>query len=336
MAKRQFAHVAALLAATLGPACSSDAGEAQQPGQGGCGGAITGTGGFTSTGGSGLATGGVPSTGGQPGGGGIASGGGGAGGTASADSGSADAGPGKPLCLKDSSGIAMIGDSYVNWLTHTFPADINAASSLTIENFAIGGTSMGSGTGGLIPPQFDTALAKLPKLTTIIMDGGAYDVFSPDLAQFPQGGQCRNMGYRAIDIPDCQKIVDKAVAAATALFLKMAKSGVRDVVYFFYPKVPTNTLLGGNNPAGMLDYALPKVRAACEGAYELSVETAKDAPIRCHFVDLVPVFTGHPDYFALGDIHPSPVGSKAMAEAIWTTMKEECVGQPASSGCCAP
>jgi hypothetical protein len=331
MTKLPTLQVTALLAATLLPACaSSDGGWIQQPGQGG---ALAVTGGTSSTGGGGpVSTGGVvQSTGGQLGGGGLASGG-----TPSNDAGSADAGPGRPVCLKGSSEVAMIGDSYVSWLSHTFPADMNAASSLTIETFAIGGTALGSGGGGLIAAQFDTAVAKLPGLTAIIMNGGAYDVFSPDMVQFPQGGQCRNLGFRAIDIPDCQKIVDKTVAAAKDLFLKMAKSGVRDVVYFFYPKVPTNTILGGNNPAGMLEYALPKVRAACESAYELSVEAAENTPIRCHFVDLVPVFSGHPDYFALGDIHPSPVGSKAMAEAIWTKMKEECVGQPASSGCCTP
>jgi hypothetical protein len=330
----QSLHVIALLAAAASASCSSSDGSAnQQPGPcatGGTGGSITATGGTTSTGGY-ESTGGVPATGGLATGGRRATGG-----TESSDAGDDDAGPEKAACLKDSSAIAMIGDSFVTWLSHTFPADMNAVSSLTIETFAVGGTSMGSGGGGLIPPQFDTALAKLPHLTTIIMDGGAYDIFSPDLAQFPQGAQCRNLGFRAIDVPDCQKIVDKAVAAAKDLFLKMAKSGVKDVVYFFYPKVPTNTIFGGNNPAGVLDYAMPKVRAACEAAYELSVEAAADKPIRCHFVDLVPVFSGHPEFFAVADIHPSPAGSKAMAEAVWTTMKAECVGQPASSGCCAP
>ena len=329
----------AALVAMLGPACASgDETPLQQPAQGGAGGASPLTGGAPPACGGGqlASTGGVPSTGGLGGSpsntGGIA--GEDAGGLDPEDAGAT--GPGKPVCLKDSSAIAMIGDSFVTWLSHTFPADMNAASSLTIETFAVGGTSMGSGGGGLIPPQFDTARAKLPNLTTIIMNGGGYDIFQPDLVQFPQGTQCKNLGFRAVDVPDCQKIVEKAVAAAKDLFLKMAKSGVKDVVYFFYPKVPTNTIFGGNNPAGVIDYALPKMRAACEAAYELSVEEAADKPIRCHFVDLVPVFSGHPEFFAVADIHPSPAGSKAMAQAIWSQMKDECVGQPASSGCCAP
>ena len=53
----------------------------------------------------------------------------------------------KPVCpgRRPLSQIVLIGDSYINWVSHTFPTDIDNASMLTIEDFAIGGTSMGSG-----------------------------------------------------------------------------------------------------------------------------------------------------------------------------------------------
>jgi hypothetical protein len=51
---------------------------------------------------------------------------------------------------------------------------------------------------------------------------------------------------------------------------------------------------------------------------------------------MVPVFEGHADYFAPSDIHPNPAGSKAMAAAIWEKMKQDCIAQPESSGCCTP
>jgi hypothetical protein len=313
----------------------------------------------TANGGSGAVaslTGGSPGTGGIPSGSGGASNAGGAsntGGSAGAagaggasQGGATSTGGGggaggmesleKPPCLKDSSQIVLIGDSYVNWISHTFPADINAASMLTIEDFAVGGTSMGSGGIGLIPPQFDTALKTHPKILTVIMDGGGNDVLVADVGMFPQGGDCKMKGAMSPSIPDCQKIVQKALDAGTTLFLHMADSGVKDVMFFFYPHVPLNTVVGGTDPNGMLDYALPKIKAACDGAYETSVKMNPQKTIRCHFLDLVPVFDGHMDYFAASDIHPNPTGSKAMATAMWAKMKQDCVGQPASSGCCTP
>lgn len=241
----------------------------------------------------------------------------------------------RPPCLQDSNQIVMIGDSYVNWITHTFPTDMNTASGLTIADFAIGGTSMGSGGIGLIPPQFDTALTTHPKILAVIMDGGGNDILVPDTIQFPNGAECKAMGAQSPSIPDCQAIVQKALDAGTNLFMHMADSGVKDAVFFFYPHVPTGTWLAAD-PNGMLDYALSKIRAACDGAYQESLQRTPPNPIRCHFVDMVPVFQGHPEYFASGDLHPNSTGSKAMAAAVWAKMKQDCIAQPVSSGCCSP
>jgi hypothetical protein len=40
------------------------------------------------------------------------------------------------------------------------------------------------------------------------------------------------------------------------------------------------------------------------------------------------------DWFAPADLHPNTMGSAAMANAVWDKMVDNCVGQPASSGCC--
>ncbi|HVU04959.1 MAG TPA: SGNH/GDSL hydrolase family protein [Polyangiaceae bacterium] len=314
-----------------------------QSGSAGGGGDTSGSGGaLGGNGGSTLGNGGVPNgSGGGGSGDGGSLGSGGVGGSSggensSGGSGTGGAPPAKPPCLQDSNQIVLIGDSYINWVSHTFPTDINTESGLTIEDFAIGGTSMGSGGIGLIPPQFDTALAKHPDIRAIIMDGGGNDVLVPDTVQFPQGGQCKMMGATSPTIPDCQKIVQKALDAGRALFLHMAQAGVKDALFFFYPHVPTGTIVGGTDPNGMLDYALPKIKEECDTAYDQSVAADPNHTIRCHFVDLVPVFEGHPDYFAPTDIHPNPTGSKAMAKAIWAKMKTDCIAQPASSGCCEP
>jgi lysophospholipase L1-like esterase len=51
---------------------------------------------------------------------------------------------------------------------------------------------------------------------------------------------------------------------------------------------------------------------------------------------MIPVFDGHPEYFAFADIHPNSTGSQAMAKAVVKVMKDACIAQPASSGCCTP
>jgi hypothetical protein len=240
----------------------------------------------------------------------------------------ADANVARPSCMKSANQVVVLGDSYVNWISHTFPADLAKEAGVTYRMYAAGGTAMGSGGIGLIPPQFDQAVAADPNIIAAIMDGGGNDILVADTAQFPQGADCKQ-NANSPTISDCQKIVQKAVDAAVTLMGTAADKGVKDVVYFFYPHVPEGTLVGGAHPNAILDYALPKVKETCDGAF---VRTG--GRLTCHFLDLIPVFDGHPDYFAATDIHPNPTGSAAMAKAVWKTMKDACIAQPASSGCC--
>ena len=81
----------------------------------------------------------------------------------------------------------------------------------------------------------------------------------------------------------------------------------------------------------MLDYALPKTKALCDSA-----ETLTEGRMRCHFLDLIPLFEGKPELFAPTDIHENAMGSKVIADAIWEMMVDRCIAQDASSGCCEP
>jgi hypothetical protein len=224
----------------------------------------------------------------------------------------------------------VLGDSYINWVSHTFPADLNREAGQTFRMYAVGGFAMGSGGIGLIPPQLDEAVAADPDITTIVMTGGGNDVLVADTFKYPMGAECKNRADSA-SIPDCQAIVAEALAAADEMLLHAVEVGVSHVVYFFYPPVPEGTLVGGAHPNAILDYSLPMVRDFCEG---VSDRTGGD--LTCHFVDMTPVFEGHLDYFAPTDIHPNLQGSAAMAKAVWQTMKDNCLAQPASSGCCEP
>jgi hypothetical protein len=226
-------------------------------------------------------------------------------------------------CETKASQTVVIGDSYINWGTHTLPADLAREAGETWRMYAVGGASMA--TGGittLIPDQFNQALAADRNILTVVMDGGGNDVLIP-AASWPNGTACKN---GAID-GSCPQIVQAALDKGKQVMQTAANAGVRDAVYFFYPHVPTGTLIGGTNPNNILDYALPKVKALCDDAVN-----ATGGKLRCHFVDMIPVFQGHPEYFAAGDIHENSQGSAAMARAIVGRMKTDCVSQ--HSGCC--
>jgi hypothetical protein len=321
-----------------------------QPNAGGAGGSGSGAGGTGASGGSAGSIGGSAGSGAQGGssgaagssgsGGSAATGGTGAGGSAGTGGSSGSNGTGgvagtggsagvanRPPCMKNPRQVISIGDSYMNWVSHTFPQDLDAAFGQPIRpTYAIGAYAMGSGGIGLIPTQFDTAVMQDKDIIAVVMDGGGNDVLVPA----PGRPDCKNM-QNAASVAGCQQIVTDAMAAAEGLMNKMVAAGVRDVIYFFYPHVPAPTPIGGNYPNVMLDYALPKVKAFCDGV------TAKtQGKGNCWFLDTIPLFEGHPEYFAPTDIHENSMGSKVIAKAIVDMMKSKCIAQPASSGCCTP
>jgi lysophospholipase L1-like esterase len=231
----------------------------------------------------------------------------------------------KPKCMAKDSQLVVVGDSYINWISHTFPEDIKKESGQTWRMEAVGGYSMGSGGIGSIPQEFYDSIAKDPDAHTVLMDGGGNDVLVPDFSN-AFFYECTNKGAAAL--PQCQKIVTKAIEVAGELRDKAAAAGIRNVVYFFYPHVPANTVLSGDGPAEILDYALPKVRAFCE-----NMERDTGGKTQCTFIDMIPVFKGHDDWFN-EDIHPNAKGSAAMAKEIWRVMSEKCIGQKGPKDCC--
>lgn len=237
-------------------------------------------------------------------------------------------------CIDDPKDVVLIGDSYIDWITHTFVADIRAESGQNWPSYAIGGTSMATGGIGHIPDQLITALAENPDIKAIVMTGGGNDILVADTFMFPDAGMCTSTPDAPM-IADCQAIVAAALDKAKSLMNDSADAGIRDVVYFFYPHIPGGGLISGPTPNPMLDYALPRAKEVCDSALERT-----GGRMKCHFIDMVPVFEGKTGLFAdavseAGDgVHPNSMGSKVMAKEVWRVMKQDCVGQPSSSGCC--
>jgi hypothetical protein len=195
--------------------------------------------------------------------------------------------------------------------------------------YAVGGCSLGSGGLCLIPDQLDQAIKDNPDIIAAVMSGGGNDILIADESQFPGGGECKDR-EDSPTLKPCQDIVTAAIEAGKKLMQTAADAKIRDVIYLFYPHIPGGGF-GGAKPNYLLDYALPMAREICEGA-----EQRTQGKLRCHFLDLVPVFEGHADWFADDGIHENMLGSAAMAKEVVKIAKDKCIAQPASSGCCEP
>ncbi len=310
-----------------GSGAGGTAGTGGDGGSAGCGGSagVSGSGGSAGVSGSGgsAGTGGTAGEGGEGG----TAGSGGSGGISG--SGGTGGGPSKPKCLAKDSQVVVIGDSYINWGTHTMPQDFKTVSNQSWRMYAVGGASMASGgISGFIPDQFEQAVFADPDITTVVMDGGGNDILIPNA--FLGGGDCKN-STMAATMPACQNIVQMAIDRAITLMNRAADAGVKDVIYFFYPEVPEGTLIGGAHPRTILNYALPLVRETCEGA-----EARTSGKMKCHFIDTIPIFRGHDDWFAAADIHENAMGSMAIAQEVWQVMQDNCIAQKAGNSCCEP
>jgi hypothetical protein len=63
----------------------------------------------------------------------------------------------------------VLGDSYVNWMTHSFPVALAREAGETWRLYAVGGTAMATGgIAGLIPPQLPRALAADKDIVAIV------------------------------------------------------------------------------------------------------------------------------------------------------------------------
>ncbi|HEY0468015.1 MAG TPA: hypothetical protein VGC79_27635, partial [Polyangiaceae bacterium] len=141
--------------------------------------------------------------------------------------------------------------------------------------------------------QYSSARADGPA-RVIVMDGGATDVLN---------GQCAGMLS-----PDCPA-AHAAVSGAEQLFERFARDGVEHVVYFFYGDVIGNPTLKDG-----IDLMRPLLQNACGRS-----------PVPCHWLDLRPIFAGHPEYLGSDGLVFTDAGATAAAVATYAFMQKQCV-----------
>jgi hypothetical protein len=135
--------------------------------------------------------------------------------------------------------------------------------------------------------QYTAAEAGASKVKVLIMDGGTWDTLTAN-------------GSSAS--------VNSAAAGFAQLLTAVAADGtVEHVVYFLMPELATIPGVAALRPL---------VQQACA-----------QSAVPCHFLDLQPLWAGHPEYTASDGLFPSDAGGTALADAIWGLMQQYCIAQ---------
>jgi hypothetical protein len=140
-----------------------------------------------------------------------------------------------------------------------------------------------------IATQYDMREAGATKVKVLILDGGEWDTIVAN---------------------GSDASVNSAVSAFRQHLDKIASDGtVEHVVYFLQPELQ----------------GIPGV-AALRGPMQ---QACANSSVPCHFLDLQPLWAGHPEYTssAGGLPFPSDVGAVVLADAIWAVMQQACVAQ---------
>jgi hypothetical protein len=189
--------------------------------------------------------------------------------------------------------VAVIGDSFIamtHGITRQIESRAKAAGSLPQSEQYVDNSVSGSTLAGSnqIPSQYTRAVQSSGTIKFVLMDGGGNDCLINNNA-------------------------DAAYSAAQSLFQTMAQNGTEKIVYFFYPE-PVGSQYASLKTC--LDGLRPRMKALCDGL---------TSP-KCYWLDLRSLWNGHPEYTSDG-IHPTDAGSRVTGDAVWDTMRANCVAQ---------
>lgn len=232
-------------------------------------------------------------------------------------------------CISNGNEVVFIGDSYSNYpVAHESLAVLMAQLAVAdgalmrgdqYRDRAEAGTTLAAPPAG-IQSQWAQTKGMTP-IKVVVMDGGGNDVLIAHPECEPDGAEMQ---------PGCQQVVAASMDALMEMWPDMQATGVTDVMFFWYPHLPGVGLLNSQGTANTIsDYTYPMIVDLAE-----SVSTDD---FHVWVVPTVEIFEDHPEYFYVGDnLHANTTGETKIAEAIWEVMKENCIGQAESSGCCAP
>jgi hypothetical protein len=117
-------------------------------------------------------------------------------------------------------------------------------------------------------------------------------------------------------------MVANIISTYKTMAAKAKAAGVTDTIYFLYPE---------NVPIGGAEINHYSVIEGQKVAQEITT-----ADFRGYLVDTAPLMKDHPTWYVDGLIHVNADGAKLIGDAIYKVMKDNCIAQPESRGCCAP
>lgn len=219
-----------------------------------------------------------------------------AGGTGGTDAGAPSTPGGTGACLTGqvlASEVLWIGDSWIQipGTQHTRVRDLARASGAIgpSEDYANGAAP--ATDMAAIADQYRARQSGATKIRVLLMDGGTWD---------PIAAQARG--------EPIAPAMDQAISTFEGFLSEIASDGtVEHVVYFLVPEL--STIPG-------VATMRPRLQTACE-----------ESTVPCHFLDLQPLWLGHPEYTAADGIQASEAGAKVIADSIWEIMQENCIAQ---------
>ena len=185
--------------------------------------------------------------------------------------------------------VLWTGDSWVQTpgTQHSRVRDLASAAGAIGPNDNYAVPAVGGARMVDIADQYDTYEAGSTKVKVLITDGGGWDTIL-------SGGS------------------DASVASVGQTFTqhmaKIASDGtVQHVIYFLYPEL--STIAG-------VTALRPVMQQVCASS-----------TVPCYFLDLNPLWTGHPEYTAIDNIQASEMGAVVIADHIWDIMQRNCIAQ---------
>jgi hypothetical protein len=194
--------------------------------------------------------------------------------------------------------VGWIGDS---WVT------IPGSQYTTVQDYARAARAIGpneeyrvaaaaAASMAAITEQYRSLQSGATKLKVVIMNGGTWETTWAGI----NGGDVN--AAVAVEASDFELFLDQVERDGT----------VEHIVYFLNPELPTI-------------YGVPALRPLVQQA---CTDLTNRNKVACHFLDLQPIWAEHPEYTdPVSKIQASDAGGRAIADAIWKIMQDNCIAQ---------
>jgi hypothetical protein len=189
--------------------------------------------------------------------------------------------------------VLWIGDTWVliPGTQHTRVRDLARATGALGPNEDYVNRAAPATDMAAIAKQYQTQQSGATKVKVLLMDGGTWDPFAAQMMNAP-----------------IAPAIDNAIDEFQQLLARTASDGtVMHIVYFLVPELSVVPGIAAMRP---------RLQRAC-------VESL----VPCHFLDLQPLWLGHPEYTAPDGIQSSEAGARVIADSIWTIMQDNCIAQ---------